>query len=130
MSISRIAIQGINIRDSSVVARVKSVRVIALSGRTKFVDEDFEVSRAFGVIEIHGARSGRCSTVLKIGFTDEPSGPGYSLSQTEHELIGTLQLPSTLFAPYLAIAHSANAHLRLGDDGKKNALASEQSILD
>ncbi len=129
MSITSHAIQGIDIGAGSVVTRVKSVRVIALSGQTKFVEDGFEVSHAVGVIEVLGARAGRRSTVLKIGFTDEPNGPPYSLTRNEHELVGTLQVPSALFAPYLTIANSANAHLRLGDDGKQNALASEQSIL-
>lgn len=130
MPISSHAIQGIDIGVASVVTRVRSVRVIALSGQTNFVEDGFEVPRATGVIEVLGARAGRRSTVLKIGFTDEPDGPGYSLARTEHELVGTLQMPSALFAPYLTIANSANAHLRLGDDGKQNALASDQSILE
>ncbi len=112
------------------VARVKSMRVIALSGRADYADEGFLVERAAGVIEVMGARTAGHTPVLKIGFTDSPPVLRYTLAETEHELLGTLLLPTSCFSPYLAIATSPSACFRLGNAGALNALATDSSFLE
>lgn len=114
----------------TIVCLVKAVRVIALSGKVTYAEEDITVPDAGGVIELTGARTHSLLPTLWIGFTDAQVQQPFSYQVTERGAMGTLILPRASFPAYVALANVPHACFRIGGNGALNALASERSLLD
>lgn len=111
------------------ISKVKGIRVIHFSGERTYVDGDFHVERALGVIEVTGSRVGIRGSTLKIVFTDYglPASPTFTTD--DHEATGSITLPSIHFAAFMALASLPSAYFRIGNPPEQNALASEATIL-
>lgn len=113
---------------AGVVTKVRSVRVAAMPGMEAFVDEEYELQNATGVIELTGHREGALRTKLLIGFADNVGLPPPAFALTKTQAIGTLSFPSHEFVRFFQIANLPNAHFRIGGNGSMNGVASEPSI--
>lgn len=112
-----------------VVTKVKHVRSALLSGIDTFVAEDFTVPMATGFIELVGMRSGSFRTFLKVGFTECNRVLLPSFQLIDNAAIGTLVLPSHCFGSALQFSNSPMAHFRIGGDGRRNAMATDVTLL-
>lgn len=111
------------------ISKVKGIRVIHFSGEQTYVDGDFHVERALGVIEVTGARLGIRTPSLRIGFTNSGPPARPTFTTDEHQALGSMTLPSIHFAAFLALASLPSAYFRIGNPPENNALASESTIL-
>lgn len=111
------------------VVKARGVRTIALSGHAAYSNSGWTVEQAVGCIELVGAKVAGLGPMLLIGFTlGDPVEPaGFELTDTD--AIGTLVLPAHCFSAYLALATGANAHFRIGGDGRLNAVGTDPSML-
>ena len=115
--------------DSYVVTKVKHVRAALLSGIDTFSAEGFTVPMATGFIELTGMRAGSFPTFLKIGFSESNRVMLPTFQLVDNAAVGTLILPSPCFGSALQFVNSPMAHFRIGGDGRRNALATDVTLL-
>ena len=115
--------------DDYVVTQVRDVRVLPLSGRTSFSDGKHRVDHVVGLLELTGGQHGSFRTTLHICFSDALVLPPPTFTLAEACAIGTLTLPARSFEPYTAMARARTAHIRIGGDGTRNALATDAEQL-
>lgn len=110
-----------------IISKVKAIRVMNLTGNQAYQEENYQLERATGVIEITGRHEGRAATLI-VGFTDLPEQPPTFVVK-EDELVGTMTLHTTQFTAYVTLAQLQAAHFRIGDPAEQNALALEPTYL-
>ncbi|QPN29484.1 hypothetical protein [Diaphorobacter sp. JS3051] len=115
--------------DSYVVTKVKHVRAALLSGIDTFSAEGFTVPMATGFIELTGMRAGSFRTFLKIGFSESNRVMLPTFQLVDNAAVGRLILPSPCFGSALQFVNSPMAHFSIGGDGRRNALATDVTLL-
>jgi hypothetical protein len=111
------------------VMRAKSIRFVALSGRTDFSIHGIDFENPVALIELVGSKKGPCSTMLLMAFASVPGGSVYDFSVSTGDAIGTMVLPVEAMAGFFQIISAPNVYFRIGGDGSKNAVANEPAIL-
>lgn len=116
--------------ENYVTTKVRLVRAALLPGIDTFTDGDWQVPMATGYLELTGMRAGAFRTQLKIGFTDSGRLVMPTFQIIDNMALGTLVMSSLCMSSALQFAHSSMAHLRIGGDGRRNALATDVALLD
>ena len=110
-----------------IISKVRAIRVLCLSSNKSYQEENYQLERAAGVIEITGRHEGRAATLI-VGFTDLPQqAPTFVVKGDE--AVGTMTLHTAQFPAYVTLAHSPGAHFRIGHPAEHNALALEPTYL-
>ena len=116
--------------ENYVTTKVRLVRAALLPGIDTFAEGDWQVPMATGYIELSGMRAGAYRTQLKIGFTDSGRLVMPTFQIIENLAVGTLVMSSLCMSSALQFAHSSMAHIRIGGDGRRNALATDLALLE
>lgn len=111
------------------VVRAKSIRSVALSGRSDFSIHGMVFPNPVAFIELVGSRKGACATILLVAFTSEPGVNAYDFSTDTGDAIGTMVLPVEAVAGFFQIISAPTVYFRLGGDGSNNAVANDPAIL-